>query len=74
MAETRKYDPAVGNAIAQALNAAMGEPVRPRVAGAPDAQTGSATSPETPTSTDPTVVTVRFTARTVSRDDSTSDD
>jgi len=33
MAETRKYDPAAGNAIAQALRAAMGEPVRPNEPG-----------------------------------------
>lgn len=29
MAEIRKYDPAVGNAIAEALRAAMGDPIRP---------------------------------------------
>lgn len=29
MAEIRKFDPAVGNAIAQALRAAMGDPLRP---------------------------------------------
>ncbi|MGV8909215.1 MAG: hypothetical protein ACOH1Y_09550 [Propionicimonas sp.] len=29
MAEIRKHDPAAGNAIAQALRAAMGEPVQP---------------------------------------------
>lgn len=29
MAEIRKFDPAAGNAIAQALKAAMGEPIRP---------------------------------------------
>ncbi|MFT4111012.1 hypothetical protein [Propionicimonas sp.] len=29
MAEIRKFDPAAGSAIAQALKAAMGEPVRP---------------------------------------------
>ena len=29
MAEIRKYDPAAGNAIAAALRAAMGDPVRP---------------------------------------------
>ena len=34
MAEIRKYDPAAGNAIAQALRAAMGEPVRPNAPGA----------------------------------------
>jgi hypothetical protein len=33
MAEIRKFDPAAGNAIAQALKAAMGEPVRPREPG-----------------------------------------
>ncbi|MBK9696168.1 MAG: hypothetical protein IPO80_01785 [Propionibacteriaceae bacterium] len=33
MAEIRKYDPAAGNAIAQALRAAMGEPVRPATPG-----------------------------------------
>jgi hypothetical protein len=44
MAEIRKFDPAAGNAIAQALKAAMGEPVRPREPGrapasqAPEAQ------------------------------------
>lgn len=29
MAEIRKYDPAKGNAIAEALRAAMGDPIRP---------------------------------------------
>ena len=29
MAEIRKFNPAAGNAIAQALKAAMGEPIRP---------------------------------------------
>ena len=33
MAEIRKYDPAAGSAIAQALKAAMGEPVRPNQPG-----------------------------------------
>ena len=33
MAEIRKYDPTAGNAIAQALRAAMGEPVRPNQPG-----------------------------------------
>ncbi len=37
MAEIRKFDPAAGNAIAQALKAAMGEPVRPNQPGAPAA-------------------------------------
>lgn len=35
MAEIRKFDPAAGNAIAQALKAAMGEPVRPVTPGGP---------------------------------------
>jgi hypothetical protein len=34
MAEIRKFDPAAGSAIAQALKAAMGEPVRPHQPGA----------------------------------------
>lgn len=29
MAEIRKYDPSIGNAITQALRAAMGDPIRP---------------------------------------------
>ena len=29
MAEIRKYDPSKGNAIAEALRAAMGDPIRP---------------------------------------------
>ena len=37
MAEIRKFDPAAGNAIAQALREAMGEPVRPVTPGAPPA-------------------------------------
>lgn len=35
MAEIRKFDPAAGNAIAQALRQAMGDPVRPVTPGAP---------------------------------------
>ncbi len=34
MAEIRKFDPAAGSAIAQALKAAMGDPVRPNQPGA----------------------------------------
>lgn len=47
MAETRKYDPAAGNAIAQALRAAMGEPVRPTEPGngAPPAATPAPPAP-----------------------------
>lgn len=51
MAETRKYDPAAGNAIAQALRAAMGESVRPTEPGrgappstTPEPQAPAATS------------------------------
>jgi len=33
MAEIRKYDPAKGNAIAEALRAAMGDPIRPATPG-----------------------------------------
>ncbi|HQY99065.1 MAG TPA: hypothetical protein PKV13_04720 [Propionicimonas sp.] len=35
MAEIRKYDPAKGNAIVEALRSAMGDPVRPVVPGQP---------------------------------------
>ena len=44
MAVTRKYDPAVGNAVAQALQAAMGRPVAatPPDAPPPSADLGSA--------------------------------
>lgn len=35
MAEIRKYDPAKGNAIAEALRAAMGDPIRPTTPGQP---------------------------------------
>lgn len=53
MAETRKYDPAAGNAIAQALRAAMGEPVRPSEPGlgsAPRAAAPDAAAPVVTTS------------------------
>lgn len=43
MAEIRKYDPAAGNAIAKALRAAMGEPVRPATPG--EQPTPGATAP-----------------------------
>jgi hypothetical protein len=33
MAEIRKFDPEAGNAIAQALRAAMGDPVHPKAPG-----------------------------------------
>ena len=35
MAEIRKYDPAKGNAIVEALRTAMGDPIRPVTPGAP---------------------------------------
>jgi hypothetical protein len=51
MAEIRKYDPAAGNAIAQALKAAMGEPVRPNQPGsAPASRPSEATPPVTTSS------------------------
>jgi hypothetical protein len=46
MAEIRKYDPAKGNAIAEALRAAMGDPIRPATPGQP--ATTSATQPTPP--------------------------
>lgn len=49
MAEIRKYDPAAGNAIAQALKAAMGEPVRPVTPGERPAD--RAAGPERPAAT-----------------------
>jgi hypothetical protein len=36
MAEIRKHNPATGTAIQQALRAAMGEGIRPRVPGEPE--------------------------------------
>jgi hypothetical protein len=50
MAEIRKYDPSKGNAIAEALRAAMGDPVRPNTPGEPKADPASAAQP-TPSST-----------------------
>jgi len=48
MAEIRKFDPAAGNAIAQALKAAMGEPVRPnQPGGEPAASTRTPAPPAT---------------------------
>lgn len=70
MAEIRKFDPALGNAIAQALNAAMGEAVRPSVPGTPTSEA----SPDSPATADPAVVTVRFTARAVSNEESPRND
>jgi hypothetical protein len=45
MAEIRKYNPEAGNAIAQALRAAMGEPVRPNVPGEAAARTSTQDAP-----------------------------
>ncbi len=42
MAEIRKYDPAKGNAIAEALRAAMGDPIRPATPGLPTSTTPAA--------------------------------
>ncbi len=39
MAEIRKYDPAAGNAIVEALRAAMGDPIRPVTPGRPASPT-----------------------------------
>lgn len=50
MAEIRKHDPAVGNAIAQALRAAMGDPVRPN-------QPGNKAEPSAPVTPEPTSTT-----------------
>jgi hypothetical protein len=49
MAEIRKHDPSKGNAMAQALRAAMGEDIRPRVPGqpAPAASTRPVAEPRT---------------------------
>jgi hypothetical protein len=46
MAEIRKHDPATGTAIQQALRAAMGEGIRPRVPGE-DAPKPAAPAPGT---------------------------
>lgn len=46
MAEIRKFDPATGNAIAQALRAAMGDPVRPATPGEPTAHAAAQPEPE----------------------------
>lgn len=50
MAEIRKFDPAAGNAIAQALRQAMGEPVRPVTPGTP-ANSPAAVTPDEPAPT-----------------------
>ncbi|MGC4152626.1 MAG: hypothetical protein QM628_06050 [Propionicimonas sp.] len=50
MAEIRKFDPAAGNAIAQALRQAMGDPVRPVTPGTP-ANSPAAETPQEPAQT-----------------------
>lgn len=69
MAEIRKFNPDAGNAIAQALNAAMGEPVRPRVPGSAASETDGDDTP----APSPSVVTVRFTTRPTPGDEPTDD-
>ena len=44
MAEIRKHQPSTGNAIAQALRAALGEDVRPNVPGEPPTKKRAAAS------------------------------
>ena len=58
MAEIRKFDPAAGSAIAQALKAAMGEPVRPT-------QPGVKPEPARPAEDAPPPSVVTFTLKTV---------
>jgi len=48
MAEIRKYDPSKGNAIAEALRAAMGDPIRPATPGQPKQAPASEPSPTPP--------------------------
>mgnify|MGYP001161972785 CR=1 FL=1 len=57
MAEIRKFDPAVGNAIAQALRQAMGDPVRPVTPGEP----ADSPAPGTPDEPGQTWLSVRLT-------------
>lgn len=52
MAEIRKFDPAAGNAIAQALREAMGDPVRPVTPGEANARRTASAAPEEQPSTD----------------------
>jgi hypothetical protein len=49
MAEIRKHDPSAGTAIQQALRAAMGEGIRPRVPGEAAAAKPPAATPATAT-------------------------
>jgi hypothetical protein len=49
MAEIRKHDPSAGSAIQQALRAAMGEGIRPRVPGEVTAAKPATAAPTTAT-------------------------
>lgn len=66
MAEIRKYNPETGNAIAQALSAALGEPVRPRTPGTP-AATARLTGEEP--ASPPAVIKMRITHHAVTPDE-----
>lgn len=68
MAEIRKFDPASGNAIAQALKAAMGEPVRPADPGGVPAARDRKPAPQTTTSW----VAIHVTSGTAERDDASA--
>ncbi len=62
MAEIRKHNPDVGNTIAQALKAAMGEPVRPSDPGQ-DGTKASAPAPKTAAPT--SIISVNVTTKVV---------
>jgi hypothetical protein len=71
MAEIRKHNPEAGNAITQALRAAMGEPVRPNEPGARSAAPSSVpTSPVSST----TVVSFAVSTAPVATDDDIDDE
>ncbi|HAM44076.1 MAG TPA: hypothetical protein DCM67_03495 [Propionibacteriaceae bacterium] len=70
MAEIRKYNPETGNAIAQALSAAMGEPVRPRTPGAPAVKPHPAKQEPTEP---PAVIKMRITTQARPQDDAEDD-
>jgi hypothetical protein len=63
MAEIRKHNPDAGNAIAQALRAAMGEPVRPNEPG------GTPSAAPTTTSITTSTTVVSFAVSTVPIED-----
>jgi hypothetical protein len=66
MAEIRKFNPEQGNAIAQALRAAMGDPVRPAEPGA-RTQPAAAEAPAEPVP--PAVVTLSVKTVVVTAED-----